>query len=143
MTPQTPAEGILLHKDWGHSRMYHVTCECTCDECTHTVEVEADDVVTVTTYTTQKTNFWSEAVNVRYDIDNSLLQAVHWRIVGLINGLATRLRLTWTLWTKGYVEYQASILMSEQQALNYAETLKSAVNDVKVFRDQRRQEKSK
>jgi hypothetical protein len=35
----------------------------------------------------------------------------------------------------GYVEYEASIIMSEQQALNYAETLKSAIIDVKQFRE--------
>jgi hypothetical protein len=32
--------------------------------------------------------------------------------------------------------------MSEQQALNYSETLKSAIKDVKMFKDERK-EKSK
>ena len=36
--------------------------------------------------------------------------------------------------TQGYVEYEASVIMTEQQALNYAETLRSAINDVKEFR---------
>jgi len=40
----------------------------------------------------------------------------------------------WCLLTRGYVEYEASIIMSEQAALNYAHTLISAVNDVKEFR---------
>jgi hypothetical protein len=40
----------------------------------------------------------------------------------------------WTLLTRGYVEYEASIIMTEQQALNYAETLKLAIKDVEVFR---------
>jgi hypothetical protein len=38
------------------------------------------------------------------------------------------------LLTKGYIEYQASIIMTEQQTLNYAETLKKAVQDVKNFK---------
>jgi hypothetical protein len=39
----------------------------------------------------------------------------------------------WQLLTRGYVEYEASIIMTEQQALNYATTLLSAVADVKEF----------
>ena len=35
---------------------------------------------------------------------------------------------------KGYIEYEASIIMSEQQALNYSETLRSAIKDVKEFK---------
>ena len=40
----------------------------------------------------------------------------------------------WALLTKGYVEYEADLIMNEQQAFNYAETLKKAVNDVKNFK---------
>ena len=40
----------------------------------------------------------------------------------------------WKLLTTGYIKYKASIIMSEQQAVNYAETLKSAVKDVKTFK---------
>jgi hypothetical protein len=42
--------------------------------------------------------------------------------------------VTWQLWTTGAVKVETTIAMSEQQALNYAETLKSAVKDVKEFR---------
>jgi hypothetical protein len=38
------------------------------------------------------------------------------------------------LLTKGYVEYEANIIMTEQQALNYAETLKKAIKDVSAFK---------
>jgi hypothetical protein len=135
MTPQTPAEGILLQRDWGKSKMYYVACECTDDDHSHVIDVEADEsCVTVTTYTTQKTDHWSEAFITRYNIENSFLQEAHWRVSHLINGLATRLKLTWILWTQGYVEYQASLIMTEQQALNYANVLTSAVEDVKMFK---------
>jgi len=106
VNPQTPAEGIMLYKDYGPSKMYRVGCECGCDDCSHMVDVDADETgVTVTTYTTQKTNFWSK----------------------------NRFQLMWTLLTKGYVEYEASLIMSKQQALNYANVLNSAVNDVEQF----------
>ena len=107
MIAQIPAEGVMLYKAWGSSKMYRVSCDCGDDACSHTVDIEADDAgVTVTTYTTQKTNWWS----------------------------LNRWQNIWALITKGYIEYQASIIMSEQQALNYAETLKSAVKDVKLFK---------
>jgi hypothetical protein len=108
MKAQTPAEGIMLYKDWGPSKMYKIMCDCGSDECSHTVDIEADDSgIVVTTYTTQKTKWWS----------------------------MNRFQIIWTLLTKGYIEYQASIYMSRQQALNYAETLKSAIADVEKFRN--------
>lgn len=111
MIAQTPAEGILMYKDWGPSKMYKVTCECGCDDCSHMVDVEAEETgVVVTTYTTQKTNFWSK----------------------------NRFQLIWTLLTKGYVEYEASLCMTKQQALNYATVLQSAVTDVEAFQAQRK-----
>ena len=111
MEAQTPAEGILIQKDYGSSKLYKVTCECGCDDCSHMIDVEAEETgVVVTTYTTQKTNFWS----------------------------LNRFQLIWTLLTKGYVEYEASLCMTEQQALNYAEVLQSAIKDVKMFQEQRK-----
>lgn len=115
MTPQVPAEGILKRNDWGDSKSYAVICSCGGTDCEHNVWVEADDChVTVTTYTKIKSKWWK----------------------------FNRFQIIWTLLTKGYVEYEGTILMSEQQALNYSETLKSAVKDVKVFKDER-VEKSK
>lgn len=114
MKAQQPAEGILLHKDYGDARFYTVTCECCSTDCTHQVHVEADDIgVTVTTYTQQKTRWW---------------ELSRWRII-------------WRLLTKGYVEYEASIIMTEQQALNYARVLEKATVDVVVFRKQRKSKK--
>jgi hypothetical protein len=107
MNAQIPAEGIYKHKEWGDSVMYGVPCECTDPNHQHDVWIEADECgVTVTTYTQQKTKWWE----------------------------LNRFKIIWTLLTKGYVEYEASLIMSEQQALNYSETLKKAVANVKQFR---------
>jgi len=108
LTPQTPAEGILKRNDWGYSKLYNVPCSCGGDNCHHDVWIEAEDTgVTVTTYTQQKSKWWS----------------------------LNRFQIIWTLLTKGYIEYEASITMTEQQTLNYAETLKSAIVDVKKFKE--------
>jgi hypothetical protein len=118
MTPQTPAEGILLHRDYGNAKVYTITCECTDPACSHStwIECEADDYsVTVTTYTEQKTAFWS----------------------------ASRWKTMWRLLTRGYVEYSGTIILREQQALNYAATLTSAIEDVKLFRQQAKENRLK
>lgn len=116
MAIQTPAEGILLHKDFGDAKYYTVACECCSTDCAHTVCVEAEDTgVTVTTYTQQKTKWWE----------------------------LNRFKIIWRLLTRGYIEYEASIIMSRQQAINYAAVLTSASKDVEVFRRQRQAKTNK
>lgn len=107
LTAETPARGILLVNEWGPSKMYKVVCECGSDDCTHTVDIEAEDTgVTVTIYTTTRTDFWS----------------------------MTRWQHILTLLTKGHIDFETNIHLSEQSALNYSETLKQAVQDVKNFK---------
>ena len=137
MKPQAPAEGILKTNDYGDSKWYHVVCGCGQPDHALTVEVEADEMgVSVNTYATVKTDYWTETVKKRYDIDSPWLQEWDWFWKDLVNGVVTRLRLTWDVWTKGYVRAETTVLMSEQQAINYAHTLTSAVKDVKLFRDE-------
>ena len=133
---QKPAEGILLQKDWGDSKMYAAVCECTSEDCTHTLDIESDDFsVTVNIYTVQHTDFWNESVKPKYDIENPWLQEFNWFWTGLWNGLVNRLRLTRDIWFKGYIKYQGTLILTEQAALNYAETMKSAIKDVKEFKN--------
>jgi hypothetical protein len=116
MTAQTPAQGVLLVNDWGTSKMYKAVCDCGDDDCTHTIDVEAEDTgVTVTIYTKTRTNFWSK----------------------------TRWQHIWTLLTKGYVEFDTSLIMAKQVALNYASVLQSAVSDVEELRKEHGKNKSK
>jgi hypothetical protein len=110
MNSQTPAEGILKRSDWGNAVSYQVICKCGNHNHDHQVWVEADnDCITVTTFTTQKSKWWS----------------------------LNRWQTIWILLTRGYVEYDANIIMTEQQALNYAETLKTAIKDVTEFKSQK------
>lgn len=112
MRIQQPAEGVLLRKDYGDAKIYQIVCECGDCDHSHDVWVEAEDHgVTVTIYSKQKTKWW---------------QSNRWKIM-------------WTLLTKGYVERESTIIMSEQQTLNYANVLQSAVKDVKEFRNTRKE----
>jgi hypothetical protein len=111
MKIQIPAEGILKTHDWGNTKTYRVTCECTNPDCDHNVWVEADDQVVVNIYVTSRTNFWSK----------------------------TRWQHLWTLLTKGYVDTETTICLTEQSAFNYAHTLLSAIDDVKKFQNERKE----
>lgn len=111
MEAQQPAQGILLTRDYGDAVQYAVVCECGDSDHSHNIWVEAEDSnVSVTIYTTTKTKWWESS---------------RWKHV-------------WTLLTKGYIEYEASIIMTEQQTLNYAETLKFAVESSKKFAESRK-----
>ena len=107
MNTQIPAEGIMKTGDWGDSRVYRIACNCHDENHNHNVWIEVDDCdIVVNIYTTSKTNFWSK----------------------------TRWYHIWTLLTKGYIDTESSVHLSKQQALNYAETLKSSIEDLDAFR---------
>jgi hypothetical protein len=110
MKAQIPAEGIMKTNDWGDSRVYRIACNCHDENHNHNMWVEVDDCdIVVTIYTTGKTNWWSK----------------------------TRWYHIWTLLTKGYIDTESSVHLSKQQALNYAETLKSGIEDLEAFRNAR------
>ena len=112
MKPETPAQGILKINDWGNSKMYRAVCSCGDDDCSHTIDIEADQEVNVTIYTRTRTNFWSK----------------------------TRWSHVWRLLTKGHTDFETTIILDRQSALNYAETIKMAIKDVETFEKERKNE---
>jgi hypothetical protein len=110
-TVEQPATGILKQDSFGDSIWYYVPCDCTDPDHSHSINVEADEYssVSVYIYTKVKTKFWSK----------------------------NRMRQLWDILTKGYAELEVSVILTEQQAVNYANALTSAVNDVKVFKQQK------
>ena len=137
MRAEKPAEGILKRGDWGDSKTYQVVCGCGQEYHDHNVEVEADETgIHVNIYATVKTDYWTETFDKRYNIDNEVLQEVDWFLKDLINGTIRKVKLTWELWTKGAITTETTIALTQQQALNYSETLKSAIKDVTEFREQ-------
>lgn len=110
MKPETPATGILKTSDFGLAKFYHIHCDCGSDECAHEIEIEADDTcVQVHIYHTLHTKWWEKS----------------------------RWKQLWQLITTGYIDAQSTIVMDEQTALNYSAILKSAMEDVKQFRESR------
>jgi hypothetical protein len=116
MQYEKPAEGILKTGEWGDSKWYHIRCECGNEDCSHEVNVEADDCnVQVHIYANNHTKWWEK----------------------------NRWKQIWQILTKGYAEMGTTIVLNEQAAFNYGETLKIAVGDVKAFREKRKVDISK
>jgi len=109
MKPETAAKGILKINDWGTSKMYKAVCECGDDDCSHVIDIETDTEVNVTIYTKTRTNFWSK----------------------------TRWYHLWSLLIKGHTSFETTIVLDKQTALNYAETLKTAINDLETPKGKR------
>jgi hypothetical protein len=121
--------------EFGDSKFYKVVCGCGQPDHDIDFEVESDETgVNGNTYITAKTDYWTETVKKRYNIDNPHLQEWDWFWKDIVNGFVRRLTMTWEIWTHGYIRTQTTIAMSEQQAINYTETLKSAIQDVKNFK---------
>jgi len=107
MKSQKPAEGILKTNEWGNSKWYHVRCDCGNDDCSHEVNVEAEDFgIQVHVYVKNHTKWWKK----------------------------NRWQQIWQILTKGYAEMETTIVMNEQTALNYSTVLKTAITDVKNFK---------
>lgn len=110
MKPQTPAEGLMLQKDWGKAKSYTIACECgDHDHNAHmwievSLEQDVQDVTDVTlTFYVQTTNsFWDK----------------------------NRWEQMWEILTKGYTKNEATVILSKQGALNLSTVIRNSVNDL-------------
>ena len=135
MKLETPALGIMQTGEYGDSKFYKVVCGCGQPDHDIDFEVEADVCgVNVNTYVTAKTDHWSNTFEYRHDIESPWLAEIDYFWKDIANGFIRRVKWTWRIWTQGYIKTETTIAMTEQQALNYAETLKKAIEDVKDFK---------
>lgn len=123
-----PAKGIMLTRDFGDSKWFRVACDCGSTEHDIDFVVEVDDEmkqIVVHTYTTQHTNYWYESIasNDWWDKVPDSLHGIVYNITGMFNSIYRKVALTWTLWTKGTIEYQSTTIMQKDVAKNYANTI--------------------
>jgi hypothetical protein len=112
---QKPAEGILKTTEFGTYKSYYVHCECGSPECAHHVSIEASDFDVTVSFILTLRSKWSSM---------------------------NRWKQIWQILTKGYLDVESTLVLDEQSALNYAETLKLAMKDVKQLRDDQRNGKT-
>jgi hypothetical protein len=107
MKAQTPAEGVMLQKDWGKARSYTVACDCGDHEHNAHMWIEVTpekDVQDVTlTFYIQTTNSWWDK---------------------------NRWKQMWEILTKGYTKNEATVILSKQGALNLSTVIRNSVNDL-------------
>ena len=108
MTHQTPAQGIMLDRDYGGSKSYTVACDCQDgDHQVHMwIELTGDDDckhIEMTFYVNTTTPFWTKGFS--------------------------RLKAAWTILVKGYREDQHTLILNKQAALNVASAIESTVKD--------------
>lgn len=106
---EKPAEGVMKTGEYGSYKSYHIRCECGGSECAHDLWVEADKDtgVNATVYLTLHSKW------------NSMSRWKH----------------IWSILTKGYVKTETTLYMNRQTAMNYAATLKAAVEDLEKMKD--------
>ena len=107
MKAQTPAEGIMLSKEWQDAKAYRIECDCTDPDhgVDMWIEAEADedlhDTVSVTFYVKTTNHHWRDGYS--------------------------RIRAAWDILTKGVHIQSNNLLLSKQAALNFAEVIKTTV----------------
>jgi hypothetical protein len=138
LTPESPAQGISKNTELPGYESYQVHCICGNPDDTIEFTVENDDCeVTVSTYTLQRTPWWEDPFkrHQSYQIENELLFQINYYVRGFLNALSHRLKITWSVWIRGHVKYSQTTIMKAQQALNYSEALKRAVENVSKYQD--------
>ena len=109
MKAQTPAQGIMLDRNWGHARSYTIACECGGRDHFPQMWIEVGDEsdaelqnVTVT--------FYVETVSPWYSLNR-------WRQI-------------WTMLTRGYVRQESALILSKQAALNLSTVIRNSVAEM-------------
>ena len=134
---QLPAQGILQHGDYGDSKFYRIACRCGNGDDDVQMNIESEDnTITVHVWTTVKTDWWRR----RFDDHDTFI--VHYALQRL-NALINRFSVAWTALTKGYIEMESWTILNKQEALNLANTLITAIDDVEEFVAQREVKKNK
>ena len=146
MKPQEPAEGISQQFSTPDFKCYRVDCSCGNPDDSIDFVVEVDDWqdIVVSHCTTQQTKWWEDNFDKRaaYNIKNEMLYNFVYYAKSFLNSLYHRMKVTWTVWTRGKVEYSSTVILTKQQALNYSEALRNAIIEVERNAEKIRSEKN-
>jgi hypothetical protein len=136
MQKQQPAKGVSLQGGYYEAKFYQIHCECGDNE--HTFDVMAEltqDDYAIEFYISMKaiSDRRSDYFAVMRD-DNKVIQFFK----DVANWFIRRSKLTWQVWTKGYVEVYSDVMMDEQHAMNFAGILEKAAKDLNDVKDKRK-----
>lgn len=133
---EKPATGILKNYDFGNAMYYTIVCQCGSLDDMVEFSLEVDRyTITMNTEFTPKSAYWKNLVEEDSNFKNTWLWSLEIGVRSFINSLYHRVMVTWEVWSKGYVKYYQSTIMSEQQAINYADTIYQSIEDLKKFKE--------
>lgn len=127
MRSQKPAAGILIQGEYPDSKFFKVPCDCGCEtEIDFMVEVD-DCCIAVHMFSETSTNTWRDRFRQNYGED--------WWIVYVLKSFANdalnRISVAWRALVHGRVTTESSVILSEQQALNFSQTLRDSIDEFK------------
>lgn len=130
--PQPPAEGILKQNDFGNSKWYKIACSCSAHEHEVDMAVESEDTgIAVYFFTDTKTAWWKDHCIRNFDW---LPYDVKYWINRIINSVS----LIYHGIFHGYIKFSADMYLSKQAAVNLANVLVTAIDDVEEFEADRK-----
>lgn len=138
MKSEKPATGIMKKADHGDAVWYEVECECGSKNHYHSIWIEADSEtkqISVDITTEVSTDFWNTTVDQNPRVDNEIVYWIWSWSAYILNETVRRSRLIWNILFRGYVKSESTVILSRQQALNYADTLCKAIQKVEKESD--------
>lgn len=131
MKAEKPADGILKQSSSADTAAYKICCDCGSENCSQSVFVEADEHFVYVTISTKQSSFDNDKLlEESSNIANTWLWNLRYTAAQVINSLYHRVKITFKVWWHGTVDYQSDIVLTKQQALNYASALRNAVISV-------------
>jgi len=131
-----PMKGVMEMQEYDDMKSYKIACDCGDNDHMHdlTMTLDQDDYVIETMISF---NASSERYGKKYPVmvdDGKIVSFFK----NVYNWWQHRITMTYTLWTKGYVEVYADIILNEEFAKNYADVLNTAVKDLSNVRNERK-----
>ncbi len=102
MEPQIPAVGIAQTGQFKDASIFQVSCDCNSPEHSVNMWIEVDP----------ETEF--KLISVNFYVETYSNFKTNW---------STRLKIIWNVLTRGYYKQEASVLLNEQTAVNFAQTI--------------------
>lgn len=134
MKAEKPAQGISKKHTSDNSVWYEVDCECGSPHHYHSIWIERDSetkLITVEITTESTTDFWSQTVPERVEKINLPFLNWIWQTISYtINEAVRRTQLITRILLKGHITYESIVLLTKQQAYNYAKALENSAKDL-------------
>jgi hypothetical protein len=134
MKAEKPAQGISKKAEFDDAVWYEVDCVCGSPHHYHSVWIERDSetqLITVDITTEVTTDFWTQTVPERVGKINLPVVSWAWQTVAYaVNETVRRAKIIARVLFKGYIKYDSTVMLTKQQAYNYAKALENAVKEL-------------